>query len=133
MVLTEEQQAIVDMARAFAEGVERAVAGEPGMAQDHGRASYAAPFTEAEHWLDWAEPAATLRRKVAALNLFGGAQALARIDGAPYSIARLEPWPEAASTMPGTVLERAEGEVVIGAGDGAVRVVTRPMATEQEG
>src|SRR5215212_2352532 len=77
------------MARAFAEGVEAAIRGAPGRPQDHSRASYAAPFTEAEHWLDWAEPVATLRRKVAALNLFGGAQARARIEGTPHRIARL--------------------------------------------
>ena len=121
------------MALAFAEGVERALRGEPGTPQDHGRASYAAPFTEAEHWLDWAEPAATLRRKVAALNLFGGARARARIEGEPHHIARIEPHADARPPAgPGAVLGRTEHEAIIAVADGAVRVVLEPMAAENE-
>ena len=40
----------------FHEGVQRAINGEQGIAQDHTEASYAAAFTDAEHVLDWSLP-----------------------------------------------------------------------------
>ena len=64
--------------RAIEEGTARAVAGELGTPQDESRATYAAAFTEGEHWLDWAEPARVLQRKSAALN-----QIPSRRQGAP--------------------------------------------------
>src|ERR687896_405123 len=48
--------------------------------EDEALASYAAPFTEAEHWLSWDEPARTIQRRAAALNMLGPT-ARARLDG----------------------------------------------------
>lgn len=53
------------------EGVARAVAGEPGVPQDEGLATYAPHFTDAEQVLDLTEPAKVIRRRAAALNVLG--------------------------------------------------------------
>ena len=110
----------------FGEGIARAVAGEPGTPQDESKASYAAAFTEAEHWLDWAEPGHILHRKAAALNLFHPA-AKGQIAGRDYVIAGLTRVPDApTSAPPGTVLDRDDEGLTIAVGDGVVRVVARP-------
>lgn len=115
------------MVRAFAEGVERAIAGDPGAAQDESRATYAASFTEGEHWLDLMEPGRTLLRKVTALNLFAPLSAKAQIAGEPYRVRRIELLPDVSAAAPGTVLARTEDTFIIGVGDGAVRVITAPF------
>ena len=115
------------MVRAFAEGVERAVAGDPGTPQDESHATYAAPFTEGEHWLDWTETTRTILRKVTALNLFAPLSARARIAGELYRVERVEPLPDAPATSPGVVLDRTEDSFVVGAADGAVRVIATPF------
>lgn len=116
------------MMRAFAEGVARAIAGDPGTPQDHARATYAAPFTEEEHWLDWAETKYTLQRKAVALNLFGSSAAKARIAGEPYRLQKVEALPDAVAVSPGVVLDRTEDGFVVGVADGAVRVTAAPFA-----
>ncbi len=115
------------MMRALAEGIERAVAGEAGTAQDHSQASYAAPFTEAEHWLNWAEPTAALQRKVVALNIFAPGEAKAMIDGQAYAIEKIEPLDDDAGGEPATVVERAADHVSVRAADGVLRVFGRPI------
>lgn len=115
------------MARTLAEGAARAIAGDPGTPQDHARATYAAPFTEEEHWLDWAESKYTVQRKATALNFFG-APAKARIEGAPYRVQRVDALSDAGSASPGIVLERTEDGFVVGVADGAVRIVAAPLA-----
>ncbi|MDQ6832074.1 MAG: hypothetical protein M3008_01645 [Chloroflexota bacterium] len=110
--------------RAIEEGTARAVAGEPGTPQDETLATYAAPFTEEEHWLDWAEFAQVLQRKAAALNLFHPA-AKARLDGQEWVIERLTRADTRISAAPGIILERNDGEMVVAVGDGAVRIVTQ--------
>jgi methionyl-tRNA formyltransferase len=118
------------MMKALADGVARAVAGESGTPQDHSKATYAAEFTEAEHWLNWSEPQVVLQRKVTALNLFGQPTAKARIDGASYLVARVEPLPDvAAKAAAGAVLERSEDSLIVCVGDGALRVQATPLAT----
>ena len=109
--------------RALAEGVERAVAGEPGTPQDHSQASYAAPFTEAEHWLNWAQPMASLQRKVAALNVFNAGEAKAMIDGQAYAITKIETLPDHVSDgESGTVVAHDANSVSVRAADGTLRV-----------
>lgn len=117
------------MAGALAEGVERAVAGDPGTVQDHARATYGAQFSDAEYWLDWAEPGATLQRKSVALN-FGHPAAKARIAGQSYTIVRIDPLPDAPATdaAPGTVLARTADAFILRVGDGAAGVVATPLA-----
>ena len=119
------------MARTFAEGVERALAGDPGTPQDHTRATYAAPFTEGEHWLDWAEAKHTLQRKTVALNLLAPSAAKAQIAGEPYRVQRVEALPDARAASPGVVLDRTEDGFVVAVADGAVRVTATLLTDEQ--
>jgi len=116
------------MARTLAEGVARAVAGDPGTPQEHDRATYAAPFTEEERWLDWAEAKYTVQRQAVALNLLGPPGAKARIAGEPYRVQRVEALADAHAVLPGVVLDRMEDGFVVGVADGAVRVIAAPLA-----
>ncbi|MCW1966777.1 MAG: formyltransferase family protein [Anaerolineae bacterium] len=107
----------------FFEGMARAIAGDPGTPQNHEQASYAAAFTEAEHWLDWHEPMQTLQRKVTALSMMGQSTAKAMIEGKAYTIARLEALPDhAPQSQIGTVLERNAAMMRIAVADGVVQI-----------
>lgn len=116
------------MLGAFAEGVARAVAGEAGTPQDHSKATYAAQFTEEEHWLNWSETKDAIQCKAAALNLFGSPTAKAKIDGGSYTVARVEQLPDATTAAPGTVLERTGDSLIVCVGDGALRVNVTALA-----
>ena len=118
------------MARVFAEGVARALAGDPGTPQDHTRATYAAPFTDEEYWLDWAETKYTFQRKAVALNLLGSSGAKAQIAGEPYRVQRVEALPDAPAASPGVILDRTEDGFVVGVADGAVRITATPLTGE---
>ncbi|MEZ4863284.1 MAG: formyltransferase family protein [Caldilineaceae bacterium] len=116
---------------AFAEGIAKACAGDPGAPQDHTQASYAAPFTEADYWLDWHESRRILQRKSTALNLMNAAQAKAHIEGQACSVEQIIPLPDAASDRAiGTLLERNGENVVIRVGDGQVAAVVRPLQSD---
>ena len=109
------------MIGAFAEGVARAVAGEPGRVQDHSQASYGAAFTEAEHWLTPTDTRQVLQRQCAALNLFAPAAKLQR-DGQAYLVARLDPLDDTMTAAPGTISEQSEQGFTWQVADGRVRV-----------
>ena len=113
-------------------GVARAVAGEPGEPQDESLASYAAPFTDEELWLNWDEPALTVQRRAAALNLAGPA-ARGRIDGETYLVwdVRARSVPKTVAS-PGTVLQRAGDLLTIQVADGAVDLLARRWASPEE-
>lgn len=112
---------------ALAEGVVRAVAGEPGEPQDHGEATYGGEFTEAEQWLNWQEPMRVLQRQTTALNLASAPVAKAQIDGKPYSVRNVEPASDAESdAAPGTVVEATDEGFLIAVADGVVRVTAAP-------
>lgn len=114
------------LVEALAEGVSRAVAGEAGETQDEAAATYAAPFTEAERWLRWDEPALTVQRRAAALNLLGPS-ARAWIGGQDALVLDVRARPDVTSTgLPGTVLERTANGATIRVEDGAVAVVSQP-------
>ena len=120
------------MTRTLAEGAARALAGEAGEVQNESGASYAAAFSEAEHWLSWQENQAVVQRKATALNLFGPPQAKAQIAGQPFLIERVEPLPASgADAAPGTVISQpAENQYMIAVGDGAVQVRVKPFAAQ---
>lgn len=109
------------MVGAFAEGVARAVAGEPGRPQDHSQATYAAMFTEAEHWLTPTDTRQVLQRKCAALNLFAPAAKLQLGDQA-YLVARLDPLDDTTTTAPGTISDQNDQGFTLQVADGQVRV-----------
>lgn len=119
------------MGEALAEGIGRALAGDPGVAQDDSQASYAAPFSEAEKWIDLREPRQIIQRKVTALNMLGagtakvvlGARAWAirgldLVDGG-NSPARIEMLPDGAG-----------GDFTVEAGDGLLRMELEALPDE---
>jgi methionyl-tRNA formyltransferase len=114
------------MFSAFAEGVAKAIAGDPGEPQDHSEATYAGQFTEEELWLNWQEPKSVLQRRTTALNLFVPS-AQARIDGTPYNIRSVEPVTGAApDAEPGAMLAQTDDGFLVAVGDGVVRVIAIP-------
>jgi methionyl-tRNA formyltransferase len=100
------------------EGTARAIAGEPGEAQDESHASYAGRFTDEETLLDLTEPVATLRRRAAALNLLQPTARAILPDGREVVVARIEPAPDAG---PG----RTADGYIVQVGDGSARLTTR--------
>lgn len=115
------------MAATLAEGVARAVAGEPGIAQDSAGASYGAAFTADEQWLDWAEPAQRLHQKCIALQM-NGPGAHARIGDMAYQIQQFTPLEAPASDPAGTLLEQSPNGLVVACGDRLARVRVQPLA-----
>jgi methionyl-tRNA formyltransferase len=114
------------MTATLEEGAARALAGDPGTPQSDASASYAAAFSEAEHWLDFTEPAFTLQCKVTALS-FGSPHAKAHIAGQDWLIERLD-LVEGAHTHanPGTIIERLADGLIVQVGDGAVKIKAIP-------
>lgn len=108
------------MGEALAEGIGRALAGDPGVAQDDSQASYAAPFTEAETWIDLSEPRRVVQRKVTALNMLGAGTAKVRHGAHAYAIAGLE-LVENGDAPAGPHPDGA-GFLTVGAGDGLIRL-----------
>lgn len=117
------------MATALAEGVARALLGDPGTPQSETGASYGAAFSEAEHWINFTEPGFTLQCKVTALGLFAPA-AKAHIGGEEWLIERLDLMEGTpANTQPGAVLEHLPDGLIVQAGDGAVKIKAKLVAT----
>ena len=125
-ILTAWSELLVE---ALEEGAARAVAGDHGEAQDEALATHAAPFSEEERCLRWIEPAATIQRRAAALNLMD-TTARGTIDGQLFSVKSVRVRPGAtAAASPGTVLGRTTDGYMIQAADGAVEVaVERGMS-----
>ncbi|MCX5010383.1 formyltransferase family protein [Streptomyces sp. NBC_00555] len=111
------------MAQVLEEGAARAVAGEPGYAQDGEQASHTPPFTETEQLLDFTDPAPTLRRKVAALNVLGP-RPIAVLDGVPTRVGHLYEAEPGRHAAPGAVLARHGDGWTVQAEDQAVRILT---------
>ena len=104
----------------LAEGIPRALAGEPGDAQPKGTGTFAAPFDEAEAELDWELPVRVLERRTAAL-LLAGLQPLGRIDDALVPVRRLRGVPALESRRHGVITSSAR-RALVGVGDGVVEV-----------
>lgn len=121
------------LTEALDEGVARAVAGEWGEPQDDAQATYAAPYTDEERRLRWDEPALTLQRRAAALNLTGPS-ARASIDDQEVTLLDVRARPGSAPpAAPGTVLERAGDRVVVRVADGVVEATLLPTAEMEPG
>lgn len=102
-------------------GARRAIAGEPGQAQDHSQASYAPAFSEAEHWLDPQDTKRGMQCKATALNMIGTPTAKLRLGEQVYLVARVEPLPDAAG-KPGTISQQTADGFTLAVADGAVRI-----------
>ena len=117
------------MIAALEEGAAHAIAGERGTPQPEAGASYAAAFSETEHWLDFTELAFTLQCKVTALNFFGSSRAKAHIAGQDWLIERLDLVEAAPTTAnPGSVIEQYADGLIVQAGDGAVKIKATPYS-----
>ena len=104
------------------EGAARAFAGDPGTPQDSAGATYAAAFTEAEYVVDLTEPAATVQRKTAALNVLAD-KARVRLAGRELVVHAAHVEPVETRTTPGTILEEHPDGLTVQAADQAVRLV----------
>ncbi len=107
----------------YEEGLERAIAGDPGTPQDEAQATDSPAYTEAECWLDWRDSPSLLQRRVAALHL-EGQSARAELNGQARIIEQLTPL---SGTFDhgeaGAILDQGTRIFTVRAGDGAVRVV----------
>lgn len=106
----------------FEQGLARAVAGEPGTAQDEREATYAGAYGEAECWLDWHAPRRLLQCRATALAMEGCA-VKAIIAGQEYTVAGVTPLQgQEEAAAPGTVLDHDERGFTLRVGDGAILV-----------
>lgn len=115
------------MGETIAEGMERAIAGDVGEAQDDTQATYAAPFTKDEEWLDWQEPKQVLQRKSIALNMFKAGSAKARIAGEKFRIHEIDALDSNSTEQPGTIIEQSGQSIVMQVADGQVRAMGEPF------
>jgi methionyl-tRNA formyltransferase len=116
-------------AAAVEEGLQRAIAGDPGTPQDEAAATYAAPFTEPEYLLDLREPARTLQRRALALNFPTPGRARVEFGGTTYAVRGLRAVPGGGRGEPGTVLARNGSTLTVQAGDGPVEIeIAEPNA-----
>lgn len=106
---------------AFAEGIDRALAGDPGATQDHSAASYGAAFSEEEHWLSASDTRQVMQRKCTALNLFAPAAKI-RIDDQVYLVARVDLFDDAVDAPLGSIVEQTDKDLILQVTDGRVRI-----------
>jgi methionyl-tRNA formyltransferase len=109
--------------QAIANGMERAIAGKPGIIQDATQATYAPVFTEEEKWVDLHEPTCVVLRKTLALNLTGGL-AKTIINGQVYKIHSAKQIPNSSNKKAGSVLKQENGTYQVATADGAVQLIT---------
>ena len=117
------------LTQALDEGMARLAAGAPGEVQDETLSSYAAPFTEVEHWLEWNLTALALQQRATALNLLRPS-AQACLDGETVMVTDITPVPQRGEYLPGDIIERGEGFAVVAVADGAVHVSLASAARE---
>jgi methionyl-tRNA formyltransferase len=104
---------------AIAEALDALAAGRAEFAaQDPACATYAAKLTKAEARLDWREDAATLARRVRALNPRPVAEAM--LDGAQLRIHEAVAVSAAPGPVPGTIVSAGADGIVVMAGEGAL-------------
>jgi len=98
----------------------RALAERPAARrQDDASATYAARISRSEPEIDWQRPAAELERQVRAFNPVPGA--FTSLGGTVIKIWRARIEPDSAG-MPGIVLAAGPDGIVVGCGDGALRI-----------
>lgn len=112
--------------KSIAKGVENAILGKAEIPQDASQATYAAPYKEAERWIDFKEPSKVVLRKTMALNLSGGL-AKAAINGEVYKVHSANIIPNFNKKPAGSVIRRGVGAFEIATSDGAVKLLTEPF------
>nr|CAA6805178.1 MAG: Putative Methionyl-tRNA formyltransferase [uncultured Thiotrichaceae bacterium] len=117
-----------DMIRhTISDGLARAIDGDPGIPQDNNQAIYAAAYSEEEKWLNFNEPTHIIQRKVFGLDVCGG-MARAEINGTKFRVSQAEPV-SGCNGKAGTILDKTNHKLVVGTGDGAVRLQTHPLTS----
>lgn len=117
----------------LAEGVQRAIAGEPGDVQGEASASNGTRFTEQEYWLRWELSGRRLHQQCFALSVGGenGKGARARIAGVDYAITQVTPLPDGPTGhAPGSLIAQDATGMTVACADGAVWVVATPLASD---
>ena len=108
------------LARLGARLIVRALLERPApRAQDSSRATYAPRIAKGEAEIDWRRPAAEIERQVRAFNPFPGAYTQLGPEALKVWEASLE---SSVSGAPGTICAAGVDGIVIGCGDGALRV-----------
>lgn len=107
--------------KCIAEGMDKAISKVAGITQDHSRATYAAPYTDEEKWINFHEPTSVVLRKTLGLNLTGGL-ARAAINGQVYKIHSAQSYAIDINKSAGTIIKQEAGVFVIATLDGAVRI-----------
>lgn len=114
----------------YPQAIARALAGDPGEAQDGSLASDAPLFDPGDREIDWGRPAREVHNLVRGWHGLTDIPhgAFADLDGDRVLVThtRLVGRSEERATAPGTVIERdvSDGSVVVQCGDGPLRVLT---------
>ena len=111
----------------------RIAAGDPGEPQDEAWASYYGKITDLDAWrrIDWSRPAREVHNVVRSCAVLGpqAPGAIGEIAGVPARITRtrlIEAPPSGA--VPGTVVERSDGALIVTCGDGALQILEHQPA-----
>lgn len=121
------------IAETITEGIERAVAGDPGRAQDESQASYGAPFTEEERWLNLTDIQRVLQRKMTGLSFDNPDRIKVMVENEPFKVLALELLsPQTVTAKPGYCVERDEGTLTVQVADGLVKLHVEPLAAESD-
>ena len=109
--------------KCIANGMERAISGKPGLIQDDSLATYAAPFTEEEKWIDLNEPSRVILRKTLGLNLAGGL-AKTIINGQIHKIHSAHHVSDTTRMPAGSIIKQGAGMYEVASADGVVKLIT---------
>jgi methionyl-tRNA formyltransferase len=116
------------ISEALSEGLAKAIVGDPGVPQDDKQATYAAPFTEEETWLDLSEPQHVIQRKEMALNFGDAGNAKVMVEKRPFAVMGLELLLQQNSdAIPGQVIEKDGSNIIVQTGDGSIRLQVKPL------
>jgi methionyl-tRNA formyltransferase len=109
-------------ARLLVETVRRIEAGSaPRVPQDNARATYAPLLRKENGAVDWSQPAAAVRNRIHGCNPAPGA--FTTRQGQAVKLWRAEVAERTEGAAPGTVLEGSGAELLVQAGEGAVRLL----------
>jgi methionyl-tRNA formyltransferase len=106
---------------AFAEGIARAVTGEPGISQNDDQSNYAARFTEEERWVTASETRKSFQCKCAAINFFRPSAKIL-LGEKKYIITDIVHVDDTVISPPGTITEHTNEGFVLQLLDGRAQL-----------
>ncbi|MEM7334982.1 MAG: formyltransferase family protein [Chloroflexota bacterium] len=110
------------MTETINEGFAKALAGDPGVAQDDDLATYAAPFSDEDLEINWQESCEDISRKVAVLSMDLNESATVMIDGKQFKVAKVEQVDHQMTGQTGYLIEKNENDYLFEAKDGVLKV-----------